>query len=1413
MADVNIKVNIEPVLDENKLNSYKAKIKDALQTEGVVITPQIKLEQITKEMNSLKGQLGQAAKLGIDDTEMRAKFEKLKAEKISIKAELDEETIGKQAEKIPEVINEKLQKGMKGIDIGKVFNAQILAGAVNELGNTFTSLTQPFVQYEKQLADLSAITGVSGGALDDLGEKARSLALRFGGEATSQIESFKGILSRLGPDIAKSPEALNKMSEAINIMSKASGLGAAESMDALTTSALQFGVDLSDPLKAAEAMTKQMNVLAAGAKFGAAEIPQVSEAVKVAGVAAYGSNISFEEMNAAIQAMATGGKFGSEAGTALRNVIGKLQDQSGEGAKALKGMGLSVEQLGEMLTKKGLSETLKVLQAGINTLGSDAQKNATMMTLFGTENAAAATIMLRNADSIKTMTGQLTGTNTGFEQAAINMDTIAAKSERFKARITDMAVSFGKSIGSIGIGAAGTLVETSKVLSSALQIKSIIPTELVDSAKTGMSKILSTLIPGFMTLNTATAASGAVATTTSFSFSALWTAITGPVGIVIGVIAAVGAGLYLLYQNSEDFRNAVNGLFDGIKNVAIGIWDGLVNGFNAAWNLLKAGFDAVYPYVAGTVGVAFVGLQLVLGGIWEVMKLLGSFVAGIFNFAWKNLVGTFNDVVSVVSGAYNWFMNLFSSTEKSGEGMSTFKTILMFMAPPFAILIELIQRAGDGFKRAGDLATFTKGILAGLSSAFEVFKVAITNMWDALVSFDIGKLKDSLTGLGGKIVEGFNKGFDATIAEKQAKDAADAVKKVAENANKEAEKAETKAAETSKAKSKDKEKSKQVDILETLKVQEKTSTQLLKELELETKLQNAKSGQKKTKEDELFAEAQKNIELQKQFNILEKIIAKTGSKIEDGKIEFAANMKADTKEKLKEAFEKLNNNLAESEISIITLSSEIDEKDFKEKYESAKVEIESKKITINAEIKAGKAFDFQASKLDIESLKLELEKANNELANAQSKESKTQLLARENSIKELNNKIVDAEKKYNSDLAKYNLTLIDDVNKQELALKQIAIEEAYNKEKIAAQGNATLELIANQKKNDALEKANQEYWNKTATFSQKASKDLSENLISAFSNITFEFPKVDLGNVNKEFDETTKNLQKGLAENTITYAEYSKQYAEADKKRNKALSNDNNQWLVIQKTANNAMIKAFDSFSKKYEKDNADLFKKMISEKENYQKYENEYYNNALIIQGSAFAQMLIDGQNFWDSMAVAAIGFLRTMIPVWGAQLFGKEAASFTGLPGAIAQYAAFNIVMQGLLAAAEAAVKRGEGGKVYGNEQLVRMNEYGEEFVVNHIATAKNLAALNVINRDNLSIDEYANRYLPANTQSVNFDLFVQSNRELRQDIGILNNSVKDLKRSFSHKTSLDVQVKSDPNRIYDLHIQQSKRDLAKW
>ena len=204
--------------------------------------------------------------------------------------------------------------------------------------------------YQQNLAGVGAVTGIAGAGLDAIGQSAQDLAAKFGGDVNAQLGAFQGLLSKFGGDLAKdAPEALNKLTENVNLLAKAGGLDAKQAMDALAGSLQQFGVTAEDPIKLAEESGRFMNALAASAKVGSAEIPEVAAAINVAGGAAKAANLSFEETNAAIQVLAEANIKGAQGGTALRNVLALLQKQSGEGEKVLAGFGVTTNKLGKDL--------------------------------------------------------------------------------------------------------------------------------------------------------------------------------------------------------------------------------------------------------------------------------------------------------------------------------------------------------------------------------------------------------------------------------------------------------------------------------------------------------------------------------------------------------------------------------------------------------------------------------------------------------------------------------------------------------------------------------------------------------------------------------------------------------------------------------------------------------------------------------------------------------------------------------------------------------------------------------------------------------------------------------------------------------------------------------------------------------
>jgi TP901 family phage tail tape measure protein len=462
-----------------------------------------------------------------------------------------------------------------------------------------------FVSFESGLAEVEAITGVTGDGLETLGKKARASAEQFGGEATDSLNTYKTILSRLGPDIAKSPEALEKMEHNVRTLSKTMGNDAVGSADALTTAMLQYGVDLSDPIAAQEEMARMMNVMAAGAKEGAAEVPSIAGALKVAGVQAKQSNVSFVETNAVLQSLAAGGKEGAEAGIALRNVLGKMAGEDvlpKEASEKLKSLGVNMDVVSN--TSLPLTTRLRELKK--------AQGDATIMAqMFGTENAAAASIMLNSVDAQDALQKKIEGTSAAEEQAAIMMDTSAEKKSRMNAIFNDAKIAIGEyttamepyvSAGANGVSVMANMTVASRGVKEGLNgVKTML-------GLTSNASMLTTAKTAIMT-----GATG-VATAAQWAWNAAMAA-NPLVWVAVGVVALAGV-VALCWNKFEGFRNV---LFKG-------------------WEMLKLFGNTIKTYVVDR----FKGL---LSGLSGVGKALMHFFKGEWSEAWKTGKQAANDLV------------------------------------------------------------------------------------------------------------------------------------------------------------------------------------------------------------------------------------------------------------------------------------------------------------------------------------------------------------------------------------------------------------------------------------------------------------------------------------------------------------------------------------------------------------------------------------------------------------------------------------------------------------------------------------------------------------------------------------------------------------------------------------------------
>ena len=272
-----------------------------------------------------------------------------------------------------------------------------LAGRIAGLagvGLSLGTIIQTSRQYSQALSDLSSITGATGNKLRDLDAAAQQMGRTTEYSASQAVEALK-LMASAKPELLDTADGLQKATNSALLLAQAGGSTLPDATRTLALSLNQFGAG-------AEQADRYINVLAAGAKFGASEINDTAAAIKNGGVAAAQAGIGFETLNAAIQVLASREIKGSEAGTALRNII------------------LSLE--------KGTDKTLKPSVVGLSkALENLAGKNlstAQAVKLFGVENINAASILTGNRGKIDDLTKSLTGTQTAHEQAAIRVNNL-----------------------------------------------------------------------------------------------------------------------------------------------------------------------------------------------------------------------------------------------------------------------------------------------------------------------------------------------------------------------------------------------------------------------------------------------------------------------------------------------------------------------------------------------------------------------------------------------------------------------------------------------------------------------------------------------------------------------------------------------------------------------------------------------------------------------------------------------------------------------------------------------------------------------------------------------------------------------------------------------------------------------------
>ncbi len=536
----------------------------------------------------------------------------------------------------------------------KLSSFDLLSKYFSSLSNFFSTLSTSGVQLDKELHELSAITGITGESLKEIEGFARDTAKAFGVDAAQAVEIYKLLLSQLSPELGKYPDVLKAMGDNVATVAKLMGGDGVAAAEVLTTAMNQYGVSLDNPTRASQEMARMMNVMAAAARAGSAELPAIKVALEASDMAAKVANISFEETNAAIQVLDRAGRKGAEGGIALRDVLtslsrGKFLPESTQ--EELLTAGIDVD----ILSDKSLT-----LRKRLETLQPVLNNNALLSQIFGSANASSARALIQGTEALGEYTEAVTGTESAVEQADAIMESFEERQARLNARFEDLKISLFEATGEFGMWV--------NVISSALvPISQLIP--LMTGVWQGLSGCVSfithTAWPAFITvLETVTA---------RFKVMVAWIRTEGVVAMRT-FLAGVWANIVALA------RFAVTAIGSAVKGIAAWVASLFTGGvasvaFSTTASVAFGAFAVVARGACAIVSSAIKSIPIV-GWVIAIVSAIGALIAYFYKTSTKFrgfLAGLWSAIKEIVGGIWNFVSGVFGGIAKLIGGVFTGK--------------------------------------------------------------------------------------------------------------------------------------------------------------------------------------------------------------------------------------------------------------------------------------------------------------------------------------------------------------------------------------------------------------------------------------------------------------------------------------------------------------------------------------------------------------------------------------------------------------------------------------------------------------------------------------------------------------------------------------------------------------------
>lgn len=602
-----------------------------------------------------------------------------------------------------------------------------LGEGITELGSSMTlGLTVPIVAAGGAATSMAAgfddamsqVQGALGGASTDM-DGLRDLALQLGADTVfSATESAQAMVELAKGGLTEAQIKGGALAASMDL----AAAGQLNLADAAATTVQMMG---SFGLGAGDA-TRIANALAGAANASSADVSDLTQAMSQCSAQAALAGWSLEDTAAALALFADHGVKGSDAGTSLKTMLQRLAAPTDQAAEAIAAYGLNIrDSNGQMKDISGIADELTGKLGGL----SDAERDAALQTIFGSDASRAAAILMQSGSAGLAKYIAATNDATAAETMAnAQKGELSWALENMGGAVESAAIAFGTALAPAITAVAGVIGNVAEAFAS-----------LPAGVQTGIAVVLAlvaALGPLLMVIGSVVAALPAI----SEGFAVLGGALAiplAPAAAVVAAIAAIAAAIYAAWTTSETFRAAVMAGVDAISSKVQEICAFLAPYVQAFLDQIVSTVQVAMDTLGPIIGAV---LTVIVSTVVPILTSIMDTVAQVLAVILATVTNVMAAVSTVIQGAWTLIQGIFQTV---------LGVILAVTTGDFTMLQQGVSNILNG------LAGIVSGVLQGIASVF-------SGQWNAIRAVVTG-VCNAVSGAVSGAFNGIKSVIDSTM--------------------------------------------------------------------------------------------------------------------------------------------------------------------------------------------------------------------------------------------------------------------------------------------------------------------------------------------------------------------------------------------------------------------------------------------------------------------------------------------------------------------------------------------------------------------------------------------------------------------------------------------------------------------------